>query len=74
MAQVAAHADRTSCWTAIFGSVYDLTEWIGQHPGGAQPILGLCGTDASAEFSRVHGGESEPAAELATFRIGQLGG
>ena len=74
MAQVAAHADRTSCWTAIFGSVYDLTEWIGQHPGGSQRILPLCGTDATAAFSAQHGGQARPASELATFFLGPLTG
>ncbi len=34
MAMVAKHGGSSSCWTAINGKVYDLTAWIGQHPGG----------------------------------------
>ena len=72
LADVSAHKDKTSCWTAINGSVYDLTSWIAQHPGGEQMILGLCGTDGSAAFNTQHGGQAQPATELAHFKIGAL--
>ena len=74
LADVAGHADESSCWAAIDGSVYDLTEWVGQHPGGADRILSICGTDATAAFATQHDGQQEPAAELATFQIGTLAG
>ena len=72
MAQVQQHATAQSCWTAINGSVYNLTNWINQHPGGPGAILGLCGTDGSAAFNGQHGGQARPARELAGFRIGAL--
>lgn len=72
MAQVAAHNSGSSCWTAINGHVYDVTAWINQHPGGAQRILNLCGTDGSSAFNAQHGGQARPEAELATFLIGTL--
>ena len=72
LADVATHSTRASCWTAINGKVYDVTNWIGQHPGGAQAILGLCGKDGSDAFNGKHGGQARPAAELATFLIGTL--
>jgi cytochrome b involved in lipid metabolism len=72
MAQVATHAGRSSCWTAIEGQVYDLTQWIGEHPGVQQAILGLCGKDGTAEFDYQHGGQSRPARELASFLLGPL--
>lgn len=71
-AVVAQHNSRTSCWTSINGSVYDLTSWIPKHPGGEQAILQLCGTDGSAKFNRQHGGDSGKAAVLAGFNIGTL--
>ncbi len=74
MDDVAAHDSEASCWAAIDGNVYDLTEWIGQHPGGSQRILPLCGTDATAAFSAQHGGQARPASELATFFLGPLTG
>ncbi len=72
LAQVATHKDATSCWTTINGSVYDVTSWISQHPGGQQAILGLCGIDGSEAFNGQHGGQARPASELASFKIGTL--
>ena len=72
LADVAQHKDGTSCWTAINGGVYDLTQWIPQHPGGQRAILGLCGKDGSAAFNDQHGGMQEQVQVLATFKIGTL--
>lgn len=72
LAQVATHNSAQSCWTAINGGVYDVTAWVSQHPGGAQAILSLCGTDGSSAFNGQHGGERRPAQELAGFKIGTL--
>lgn len=74
LAQVREHASTTSCWAAVSGSVYDLTTWIGQHPGGAAAITGLCGTDATAAFTAQHGDDQAPQQRLAGFRIGALSG
>lgn len=72
MATVAEHNTKASCYTAISGSVYDVTAWISQHPGGASAIIGLCGKDGTAAFSGQHGGQGRPASELAAFKIGAL--
>lgn len=72
LADVAEHADRSSCWAAIDGKVYDLTDWIDQHPGGAEQILSICGTDATQAFDLQHQGQARPDAELANFLIGTL--
>lgn len=72
MADVIKHADKTSCWTAINGSVYDVTSWIDQHPGGPEAIEYLCGKDGSSAFNDQHGGQRRPAQELASFLIGTL--
>lgn len=69
---VANHNSQSSCWTAINGNVYDVTKWIGQHPGGAQAIIGLCGKDGSSAFNDQHGGQRKPENELASFKIGTL--
>lgn len=72
MADVATHSTAADCWAAINGTVYDLTSWISQHPGGAAVIESLCGTDASAAFTTQHEGQAEPAEELQGFEIGVL--
>lgn len=72
LADVAKHGDQKSCWSVVDGTVYDLTDWINQHPGGAQRILGMCGKDASRAFNAQHGGQGRAERELATFKIGPL--
>ncbi|MFT4311288.1 MAG: cytochrome b5 domain-containing protein [Candidatus Woesearchaeota archaeon] len=46
-----------SCWVAYQGQVYDLTDWLRQHPGGAQSILPNCGTAEQFEeaYNERHG-------------------
>lgn len=72
MADVAVHSTKTSCWTTVGSSVYDVTAWINQHPGGAGAILGLCGKDGTGAFTRQHGGQKQAEAALASFKIGIL--
>lgn len=72
LAQVAVHNSASSCWSVINGGVYDLTTWIGQHPGGKQAIMGLCGKDGSTAFNGQHEGGEKQAAMLVTLKIGVL--
>ena len=72
IAQVTKHNNRTDCWTAINGGVYNVTSWIAQHPGGQSTIISLCGIDGSAAFDDQHGGQGRPESELASFKIGTL--
>lgn len=72
--EVRQHATASSCWASIDGTVYDLTTWIPQHPGGAERIEQLCGTDATAAFERQHQGQARPAAELERLALGPLVG
>jgi cytochrome b involved in lipid metabolism len=74
MADVQKHATAADCWSAINGSVYNLTDWVNQHPGGSNAIIRLCGTDGSRSFNSTHGTSSRPAAALAGFKIGVLDG
>lgn len=72
LTQISQHSSRSSCWSAINGSVYDLTSWIPNHPGGEQKILSLCGIDGSSRYNSKHGGEAKPARMLAGFKLGIL--
>ena len=71
-ADVASHSTASSCYSSVNGSVYDLTGWISQHPGGSQAIIGLCGKDGTSAFLAQHGGQGDPEAELASLKIGTL--
>jgi hypothetical protein len=72
MAQVRANNTAKSCWSAIDGYVYDLTNWINSHPGGSGAILFLCGTDGSNAFKAQHENQTKPALRLDGYRIGPL--
>jgi cytochrome b involved in lipid metabolism len=70
--EVAKHANSSSCWSIINGSVYDLTAYIPKHPGGESRILKICGKDGTALFEDQHGGDSKPESILAKQRLGAL--
>lgn len=72
LAEVAVHKDASSCWTAINGKVYDVTNWIDQHPGGADKILSVCGINGTEAFNGQHSGQGEPASYLSSYEIGTL--
>lgn len=72
MAMVSENDDASSCWSAINGNVYDLTDWIDKHRGGPSRILGLCGSDGSASFNAMHSGQSNPESRLQSFLLGPL--
>lgn len=72
MAMVAQHNSSASCWSVINGSVYDLTSWISQHPGGEQNILRICGIDGTVAFNGQHGSSNHAVSTLASFKIGDL--
>ena len=43
----ANNSSRESCWVIIKGEVYDVTNFLDDHPGGAAIILKYGGTDAT---------------------------
>ena len=72
MAKVKANDSSSSCWSVISGNVYDLTRWIGAHPGGSGAITSLCGTDGTSGFLAMHRNQSKPESRLAGFLLGPL--
>ncbi|GAB1311446.1 hypothetical protein MFIFM68171_01656 [Madurella fahalii] len=52
--EVTKHTSADSCWVVIHGNVYDVTEFLPEHPGGSRIILQLAGRDATAEFDPIH--------------------
>jgi cytochrome b involved in lipid metabolism len=52
--ELARHNTASSCWVIIHKKVYDVTDFLSSHPGGARVILAHAGRDATAEFDPVH--------------------
>lgn len=72
MEEISKHNSRESCWSVIRGKVYDLTNFIYKHPGGADKILKICGKDGTDLFVKMHGGRKNPEEILKSFEIGVL--
>eukprot|EP00510_Aplanochytrium_minuta_P003240 CAMPEP_0184025018 /NCGR_PEP_ID=MMETSP0954-20121128/12508_1 /TAXON_ID=627963 /ORGANISM="Aplanochytrium sp, Strain PBS07" /LENGTH=1028 /DNA_ID=CAMNT_0026308617 /DNA_START=322 /DNA_END=3408 /DNA_ORIENTATION=- len=51
------HNSRQDCWVKIYDFVYDLTEFIDEHPPGPEAIIELCGIDGTDEFEEIHSAE-----------------
>lgn len=68
--EVSKHSTDTDCWLIIDGKVYDVTDYILDHPGG-DSILKNAGGDAS---EGAHGPQHPPSMwdVLALYYIGDL--
>ncbi|WRT68158.1 uncharacterized protein IL334_005133 [Kwoniella shivajii] len=52
--EVQKHTSKGDCWVVINGNVYDVTEFLSQHPGGEAIILKNAGKDATRIFTPLH--------------------
>eukprot|EP01116_Phalansterium_solitarium_P020515 TRINITY_DN608_c0_g1_i1.p1 TRINITY_DN608_c0_g1~~TRINITY_DN608_c0_g1_i1.p1 ORF type:complete len:494 (+),score=81.24 TRINITY_DN608_c0_g1_i1:68-1549(+) len=52
--ELAKHTGPKDAWVAIDGMVYDLSDYLEDHPGGPAPILAYAGKDSTEAFNSVH--------------------
>lgn len=69
-AELKQHNSEESCWVAIHGIVYDLTEFAEEHPAGPESIWSLAGGDGTEAFDAVH--NEGMLADFADDRMGRL--
>ncbi|CAG8952568.1 hypothetical protein HYFRA_00009674 [Hymenoscyphus fraxineus] len=50
----AEHNRPDSCYVCLYGDVWDVTDFLPQHPGGSSIILKLAGADATEEYDPIH--------------------
>ncbi|CAG8593460.1 17203_t:CDS:1 [Funneliformis caledonium] len=81
--EVSKHNKREDCWVIIHGKVYDLSNFLPEHPGGIKVILQQAGKDATAAFDPIHPldiiqkylppevclGEVDPATLVKTIKV-----
>lgn len=54
MADLARHNQGNDCWLLIKGKVYDVSNYINQHPGGRGIIINNCGKEVMGIFASIH--------------------
>lgn len=72
MEEVEKHDTKASAWFVYEGRVFDATPFLKDHPGGADSILLVAGTDATDEFKAIHSDKAK--AMLLKYYIGDLEG
>ena len=71
--EIKTHNSESDCWVVIaqgsvFG-VYDVTQWLTEHPGGSDIILEYAGKDATAMFEDL-GHSAEARSIMKRYLIG----
>ncbi|PYH81780.1 hypothetical protein BO82DRAFT_414587 [Aspergillus uvarum CBS 121591] len=70
-AEVAGHKSKDDLWIAVRGKVYNVTDYVRDHPGGPEVLMDVAGLDATEAYEDV--GHSEDADEiLEAYLIGTL--
>ncbi|ODV91799.1 hypothetical protein CANCADRAFT_75807 [Tortispora caseinolytica NRRL Y-17796] len=66
------HNSKESCWVKIHGKVYDVTEFLPEHPGGQNIILKYSGKDATEEFDPIHPPDTLDKYLAPKFHLGEF--
>merc|ERR1712127_694349 len=76
MEEVAKHTSKSDCWVVVAGQVLNVTNFLGDHPGGELAILTFAGKDATEEFNMIHPPDVIPkyAPDAVIGKIGEGGG
>ncbi|MCH8553197.1 MAG: FMN-binding protein [Natronospirillum sp.] len=75
--ELAEHDSEDSCWKAINDRVYDITDYIPNHPTPEHVITEWCGKESTEAWEDIAGGRghsSSAAAMLERYRIGVVAG
>ncbi|KAI3859780.1 hypothetical protein MKW92_047297 [Papaver armeniacum] len=68
--ELSKHNKPGDLWISIQGKVYNVTNWLKDHPGGDAPLLNLAGQDVTDAFVAFHPGTAWK--HLDQFFIGHL--
>ncbi|KAF7281360.1 cytochrome b5 [Rhynchophorus ferrugineus] len=71
MEEVSWHDNANDCWVVIYDRVYDVTNFIDEHPGGDEVLMEHAGRDATMAFRGAEHG-SKALQSLSKYMIGEL--
>ncbi|CAH1369193.1 hypothetical protein MTP99_010663 [Tenebrio molitor] len=69
--EVSWHDNPNDCWIIIYDRVYNITDFLDEHPGGGDILLEYAGRDASVAF-RGSGHSQQALRALDRFLVGEL--
>ncbi|QKF93574.1 cytochrome b5-like protein [Fadolivirus algeromassiliense] len=72
--EIATHNTEKSLWLIVNDYIYDVTEFINHHPGGAKPFLNGAGKDVTTYFNNVkkHGKSETLPDFMKTLCVGKV--
>jgi len=68
---VSGHKDKNSTWIVIHDKVYDVTQFLEEHPGGEEVLLEQAGKDATEHFEDV-GHSTDARTMMNDYLIGEV--
>lgn len=74
--EIASHNTIQNCWLIISNNVYNVTNYLSQHPGGIGVISPYCGKEATSAFQTKNTGSSHSGSaysQLNQYLIGSVG-
>ncbi|MCL7036357.1 hypothetical protein MKW94_020671 [Papaver nudicaule] len=72
LSEITLHSSKSDCWLTIHGKVYDVTNFLEDHPGGEDVLLESAAKgDATNDFEDV-GHSSAATSMLSSYLIGTL--
>lgn len=72
--EVAQHKDKNSTWLSYEGNVYDVSQFVDDHPGGMEVLREHAGGDVTDSFNSLHRHSEYAKSLLAEYKIGELAG
>ena len=56
--EIGLHRSEENCWIILENKVYDVTDYLAEHPGGVNKIMEWAGKDATKAFNDVRHSQS----------------